>query len=159
MDADALYLALAEKEPEDCTRQEMKADWEHLRSKDCTDSFFADAVTSYFPQKYCRKHEKNYKRGPGLFKRNSDAQRCNGHVAYFTAAMVLPQTKMKSVEKVLTNVYSSRAVMDPWRNIVALLTKTKLLRQQTEVPSNQSRCCNINHVAEKILSFFTQKEL
>ena len=63
MDADALYFALTEKEPEDCTRQEMKADWEHLRSKDCTDSFFAD-----FPQKYCRKHEKNYKRGPGLFK-------------------------------------------------------------------------------------------
>ena len=44
MDTDSLYLSLAEKELEDCTRLEMKAKWKQLRSKDGTDCFTADAV-------------------------------------------------------------------------------------------------------------------
>ena len=41
-DTDSLYLALAEKELEECKRSEMKAEWEQLRSKDCPDCFTAD---------------------------------------------------------------------------------------------------------------------
>ena len=39
MDTDSLYLALAEKELEDCIRPEMRAEWQRLRSNDCIDSF------------------------------------------------------------------------------------------------------------------------
>ena len=49
MDTDSLYLALAEKELEDCVRPEMKAEWQRLRSKDCFGSFTADAVANFFP--------------------------------------------------------------------------------------------------------------
>ena len=49
MDTDSLYLVLAEKELEDCFRPEKKADWERVRSKDCTDRFTADAVANFFP--------------------------------------------------------------------------------------------------------------
>ena len=44
MDTDSLYLALAEKELEDCIRPEMRAEWQRLRSNDCVDNFTADAV-------------------------------------------------------------------------------------------------------------------
>ena len=66
MDTDSLYLALAKKELEDCLRPEMNAEWEPLRSEDCTDSFITDAV-GYFPRMCCDK-DKNYdKREPCLF--------------------------------------------------------------------------------------------
>ena len=43
METDFHYLTLAEKEPVDCIRSELKAECEQLRSEDCTDSFTADA--------------------------------------------------------------------------------------------------------------------
>ena len=66
-DTDSLNLAFAKKELEECIRLEMKAEWEQLRSKDCTDSFTADAVEN-FPPLCCDKHRKHDKREPGLFK-------------------------------------------------------------------------------------------
>ena len=51
LDTDLLYLALAEKELEDCIRPELKAQWEQLRSKECIDSFTANAVGLILPRK------------------------------------------------------------------------------------------------------------
>ena len=53
MDTDSLYLALAEKELEDCIKPEMRAEWQMFRSNDCVDSFTADAVAHFFPRTYC----------------------------------------------------------------------------------------------------------
>ena len=44
MDTDSLYLALAEKELEDCLTPEMRAESQRLQSNDCVDSFTADAL-------------------------------------------------------------------------------------------------------------------
>ena len=44
-----MYLALAEKELEDCIRPEMRAEWQMLRSNACADGLTADAV-AFFPQ-------------------------------------------------------------------------------------------------------------
>ena len=68
MDTDSLYLALAEKELEDCIRPEMRAEWQRLRSNDCVDNFTADAVGIFFPRTCCVKHKQHNKREPGLFK-------------------------------------------------------------------------------------------
>ena len=68
MDTDLLYLALAEKELEDCMRPEMRAEWQRLRSNDCVDSLTADAVTNFFPRTCCVKHKQHEQREPGLFK-------------------------------------------------------------------------------------------
>ena len=68
MDTDSLYLALAEKELEDCIRPEMRAEWQRLRSNDCVDNFTADAVANFFPRTCCVKHKQHDKREPGLFK-------------------------------------------------------------------------------------------
>ena len=50
MDTDTLYLALAEKELENCIRPEMKAEWQRLRSNDCVDSFTVHAVANVFSE-------------------------------------------------------------------------------------------------------------
>ena len=68
MDRDSLYIALAEKELEDCIRPEMRAEWQKLRSNDCVDNFTADAVANFFLRTRCVKHKQHDKREPGLFK-------------------------------------------------------------------------------------------
>ena len=68
MDTDSLYLALAEKKLEDCTKPEMRAEWQRLRSNDCVDNFTADAVANFFPRTCCVKHKQHDKREPGLLK-------------------------------------------------------------------------------------------
>ena len=68
MDTDSPYLALAEKEQEDCIRPEMGAEWQRLRSNDCVDTFTADAVANFFPRTCCVKHKQHDKREPGLSK-------------------------------------------------------------------------------------------
>ena len=57
MDTDSLYLALAEKELEDCIRSEMRAEWQRMQSNDCVDIFTADAVANFFPGTCRVKHK------------------------------------------------------------------------------------------------------
>ena len=68
VDTDSLYLALAEKELEDCIRPEMRAEWQRLRSNECIDSFTADTVAIFSPRTRCVKHKQHDKREPGLIK-------------------------------------------------------------------------------------------
>ena len=68
MDTDALYLALAVKELEDCIRARMRAEWQRLRSNDCADNFTADAVAKVFPRTCCVKRKQHDKREPGFFE-------------------------------------------------------------------------------------------
>ena len=68
MDTDSLYLALAEKELEDCIRPEMRAERQSLRSNDSVNSFTADAVAKFFFRTCCVKHKQHDKRELGLFK-------------------------------------------------------------------------------------------
>ena len=53
MDTDSLYLALAEKELEDCIKPEVRAEWQRLRSNDCVNSFTADVVVNFFARRCC----------------------------------------------------------------------------------------------------------
>ena len=77
LDTGSLYLAVAEKEVENCIRSEKKAEWEQLRSKGCTKSFLADAVGNFFPRICCDKHKKN-KTSESLIssKRSSGVRKC-----------------------------------------------------------------------------------
>ena len=68
IDTDSLYLALAEKELEDCIKPEMRAEWQRSRLNDCVDNFTADAVANFYPQTCCVKQKQHDKREPGLFK-------------------------------------------------------------------------------------------
>ena len=68
LDTDSLYLALVQKELEDCIRLEMRPEWQKLRSNDCVNNFTADAVANFFPRTCCVKHKQHDKRERGLFK-------------------------------------------------------------------------------------------
>ena len=60
-DTDSLYLALFEENLEDVILPEKRAEWNKLRSKDCTDNFTAKTTDSFFPRTCChtpKKHDK-----------------------------------------------------------------------------------------------------
>ena len=62
MDTETLCLAHVEKERTDSIGPEMKAEWERLGSKDCDDSFAADASGDFFSRTCCAKHKRFDKR-------------------------------------------------------------------------------------------------
>ena len=68
MDTDFLYLALSEDNLEDIILPERSKEWEAICSRDCTDSFTANATGNFFPRTCCTAHKKHDKREPGLFK-------------------------------------------------------------------------------------------
>ena len=49
MDTDSLYLALSEENLEDIILAEKRNEWKAIRSRDCTDSFTANAIGKFFP--------------------------------------------------------------------------------------------------------------
>ena len=67
MDTDSLHLALSEENLEDAIFPEKRAEWNQLRSKDCTDNFTANESGNFFPRT-CNSQKKHDKREPRLFK-------------------------------------------------------------------------------------------
>ena len=68
MDTDSLYLALSEENLEYILLPEKRNEWEAIRSRDCTDSFTANATGNFFPRTCCSAHKKHDNREAGLFK-------------------------------------------------------------------------------------------
>ena len=68
MDTDSIYLALSEEKLGDVILPEKRAEWDQLRSTDCTDNFTANATEFFFPRTCCNVHKKHDQRKPGLFK-------------------------------------------------------------------------------------------
>ena len=68
MDTDSLYLALSEENLEDIILPEKRNEAEAIHSRDCTESFTANATGNFFPRTCCSTHKKHDKREPGLFK-------------------------------------------------------------------------------------------
>ena len=68
MDTDSLSLALSDENLEYVILPERRAEWKQLRSKNCIDSFTANATDNFFPRTCCFVHKKHDKREPGLFK-------------------------------------------------------------------------------------------
>ena len=68
IDNDSLYLALSEKNLEDVSVPQKRAEWDQLRSKDCTDNFTANATDNFFAKTCSIVRKKHDKREPGLFK-------------------------------------------------------------------------------------------
>ena len=68
MNTNSLFLALSENILEEKILPEKRNEWEAIRSRDCTDSFTANATGNFFPRTYCTAHKKLDKRESGLFK-------------------------------------------------------------------------------------------
>ena len=94
MDTDSLYVDLAEKVLEDCIRAELKTELERLRSKECTDSFTAEAKGAVTTTKIMIRESLD------SLNRKSHTQRCCVYAAKLTAAAILLRTNVNSVAKV-----------------------------------------------------------
>ena len=68
MDTDSFYFALSKEKLEDVILPEKRAEWDKLRSIDCTENVTANATDNFFPRTCCHTHKKHDKREPGLFK-------------------------------------------------------------------------------------------
>ena len=68
MDTDFIYFALSEENLKDVIFPDKRAEWNQLRSQDCTDNFTANATGNCFPRTCCNVHKKHDKREPGLLK-------------------------------------------------------------------------------------------
>ena len=117
MDTDSLYLAVAEKELEDCIRPEMRLEWQRLQSNDCVNSFSADALANVFRRACFVKHKQHDKREPGFLKKSSDVWRCYFYIVRHTAALTSPLKNLNLVAKVSTNAYWNRTVTDHRKSI------------------------------------------
>ena len=71
MVTDFLYLALSDENLEDVILPGKWAEWNQLRSKDCTDNFTANATVNFSPELavMATRHKKHDKREPSLFKK------------------------------------------------------------------------------------------
>ena len=59
---------MSEENLEDVILPEKRAEWNQLRSEDCTNHFTAITLGNFFPRTCCNSHKKHDKREPGLFK-------------------------------------------------------------------------------------------
>ena len=117
MDTDLLYLALAEKELEDCISPEMRVEWQRLRSNDWVDSFTADAVANFFLRTCCVKHKQHDKREPDLFK---EEFRCTEILCLCSMTFCcydVTSDNLNLTVKVSTNAYCNSAATDHWKSI------------------------------------------
>ena len=113
IDANSLYLALAETDFGDCIRPKIKAELERLRSKDCDDGFNADPFGKFVPRTYCVKHKNNDKENLDWSEESSNVQRRYVSLATRIAATILLRTNSNEVVKSPTKVCLNRMVTDP----------------------------------------------
>ena len=69
MDTDSLYLTLSEENLGDVILPENRAEWDKLRSKDCTANFTANATDNFSPRTCCNAHNKHDERAGPLPRR------------------------------------------------------------------------------------------
>ena len=68
MDTETFYLALSEENLEYIILPEKRNEWGAIRSRECTDSFTANATGNFLPRTCCAAYKKHEKREPRLFK-------------------------------------------------------------------------------------------
>ena len=89
MDTDSLYLDLSEENLQDVILPEKRAEWNQLRSKDCTDDFTANATVNFFPRTCCNIHKKHDKRESQVSsKKTLGVQKCCVSVAKHIVVMI-----------------------------------------------------------------------
>ena len=113
-DTDSPYIALAEKELEDCIRAEKRA--ERLLN-DRPDSFTADAVANSFPQTCVKNTNNMIRESQASSKNRSDVRRCYVCVVRHTVDVTSPLIKTNLALNVSTNLYSNRTATDQWKSI------------------------------------------
>ena len=160
MDTDSLYLVLSEENLEDVILPKKGAEWDKLRSKDCTDNFTSKATDNFFPGTCCNAHKKHDKREPGLFK---EELRC--------AEMLCLCSKTYCCYDKHTNKYKfsskglNKRALEDCRDGGPMSKYCKVLEESVNVTSTNRRFRTIQHSVatyeqtKKGLSYFHPKRI
>ena len=156
MDTNSLYLALSEEKLEDVILPAKRAEYDRLRSNDCTDNFTANATDNFFLKTCCNVHRKHDKREPALFK---EEYRC--------AEMLCLCSKTYCCYDKQTNKYkfSSKGLNKKTLEDCGDGPMSKVLEEAVNVTSTNIRFRTIQHSAatyeqiKKRLSYFYPKRI
>ena len=126
MDSDSLYLALSAETLEDVILPEKRAEWDKLRSKDCTDNFTANATDNFSPELVVIPTRKMIRESRASSKRNLGVQICCVSVAKFIVVMISKPTNtslaaedpIKEHWKVVVMVDQCQNITKCWRNLL-----------------------------------------
>ena len=99
MNTDCLYLALSEKNLEDIIRPEKRNKWQTIRSRDCTDSFTANAAAHFFQEQVVLLTTSMIRENRDCLKKNSGVLKCFACAAKFNVATIERVTSTNSVAR------------------------------------------------------------
>ena len=152
MDTFSLYLALAEKELQDCRRPEMRAEWQRLRSNDCVDSFTADAVANFFPRACCVEEKHYDEREPGLF---NEEFRCTEIICLICYDVTSNKFSSKGLNKRELE-HCGAGPLERYRRV--LNEKVNITSNYRGFPTNTHSVATVEQV-KKSLSYFHPKRI
>ena len=113
MDTDSLFLAVSEENLEDIILPEKGNEWEAIRSRDCTDSFTANATGNFFTRSMIVESR-------DCIKKNSGAPKCFACVAKPIVATIETVTSRISVARDSTKELWKTVQMDPCQSIESI---------------------------------------
>ena len=113
MDTDSLYLALSEENSEDIILPEKRNEWESIRSRDCTDSFTANATGNFSQEHVVVLTRSMIRESRDCLKKNSGEPKCCAGVAKPIVATVARVTSTNSVARDSIKELWKTVEMDP----------------------------------------------
>ena len=132
-DIDSLYIALLEENLEDFILPEKWNEWEAIRSRDCTDSFTANATGNFLRRTCCTAHKKLDKReSRDYWKNTSGVRKCCACVATPIVATIKRKTSTNSAARVSIKELWKTVEMDPCQSNAKCYKKQSTLLQSTE---------------------------
>ena len=99
LDTDSLELALSEENLEDVILPKKRAEWDQLRSKDCTDNFTANATDNFSPELAVMPTRKMIKENRDYLEKSLDVQKCCTCVAKPIVATIERVTSTSSLAR------------------------------------------------------------
>ena len=117
IDTDSLYLALSEENLEDVILPEKRAEWDQLRSEDCTDNFTANATDNFFPRTCCNEQKNVIRESRDYLKKNSGVRKCCACVAKHIVVTINRLTNTSSAANDSIRELWKTVETDPCRNI------------------------------------------
>ena len=110
MDTDSLHLALSEGNFEDIILLKKRAEWDTLRSKDCTDNFTVNDTDNLSPRTCCNVHKKHDRESRVSSKKSLDVHKCCVSVAKHIVVMI---SKLTS-----TSLAAKNSIKEHWKILV-----------------------------------------
>ena len=132
MDTDFLYLALSEENLRDVILPEKRAEWDHIRSKDCTDNFTANATDNFSPEVAVMSKRNMIRENQVYLKKGLDVQKCCTCVAKDIVVMINRLTSTSLAAKDSTKEHWKTVEMDPCQSIAKCYKRLSMLLQPIE---------------------------